>query len=457
MSAGTGPVVTSAGGQARFLLALIGVALGAAAFAIVFRESLNVGYRVFFGASGVVDAIQQLPLLGRLMVAVLGALAAGTLATRAKRNQGVGNVMEAVALGHVHLSLRATSWRSAGSWLAIASGMSIGREGPLIEMGGSLGAWLAGRLRLPLDQLRVLVAAGTAAGFGAAYNTPFAAILFVLETVVGIAALDALLPTIVSTVVATSLTRYVAGAGPIYGARAFSLSGPADLLQCALLGGVAALVALGFKASLGRVERLFARLTIGATQFALGGAIVGVVAMGLPEVAGNGYEVLNRVLDHALTVPFLLALLVLKIVATSASVGSGIPGGIFTPVLLVGGVVGALWGELLHWMNLTSGASVGSFALVGMAATAAASTHAPLTAAVMVFELSGDYPIVLPLLIATSVSTTLSRWLGSESVYTSELRRRGIAWELTLEGRETRHSVTERRPCAESSSSDTTG
>src|SRR4029077_3830466 len=125
-------------------------------------------------------------------------------------------------------------------------GMSIGREGPLIEMGGSLGAAFARRVGLPLSQLRILVASGTAAGFGAAYNTPFAAVLFVFETVVGIAALEALLPTIVATVIATTLTRAVAGAGPIYGARTFTLGGSADLISCALLGGVAAFVALGF-------------------------------------------------------------------------------------------------------------------------------------------------------------------------------------------------------------------
>lgn len=422
----------------RFPLALIGVAVGASAFAILFRESLSLGYQLLFSADSVIEAVTRLPPLGRIAVLTVGAVTAGTLARRSRQRQDVGNVMEAVALGHVRLSLRTTWWRSAGAWVAIASGLSIGREGPLIEMGGSLGASLARSLGIPLDRMRVLVAAGTAAGFAAAYNTPFAAVLFVLETVVGIAALDALLPAIVATVIATALTRAVVGIGPIYGARAFTLDGPADLLSCALLGGAAALVAIVFKAALRRTERLFGAARLGHTaRFAAGGAVVGLVAMAVPAVAGNGYEVLNLILDHELTVTFLITLLIFKIVATSASVGAGIPGGIFTPVLLAGGVTGALWGELLNALHITAGASaVGSFALVGMAATAAASTHAPLTAAVMVFELSGDYPIVLPLLIATSVATAVSRTLGSESVYTSELRRRGLAWELTLDGRE---------------------
>jgi CIC family chloride channel protein len=131
-------------------------------------------------------------------------------------------------------------------------------------------------------------------------------------------------------------------------------------------------------------------------------------------------------------------LAVAKVIATSLSVSSGVPGGIFTPMLLVGAAVGTLWG---HVAAMASGAplAAGSYALVGMAATTAASIHAPLTAAVLAFELSGDYPIVLPLLLATLVSTSLSRAIGSESVYEAELHRRGLGWELTLEGRRPRH------------------
>jgi chloride channel protein, CIC family len=128
-------------------------------------------------------------------------------------------------------------------------------------------------------------------------------------------------------------------------------------------------------------------------------------------------------------------LLVAKIIATSASVGSGVPGGIFTPMLLVGAATGVLWAQLIALVSPWSSPDPGAYALVGMAATTAASIHAPLTAAVLVFELSGDYAIVLPLMLATAASVSLSRAIGGESVYTTELRRRGLGWELTLEGR----------------------
>lgn len=155
-------------------------------------------------------------------------------------------------------------------------------------------------------------------------------------------------------------------------------------------------------------------------------------------MAGNGYEPLNRMLDQQLLVSVVVVLVIAKTFATSGSVASGVPGGIFTAVLLIGGAVGTLWGHVLASVGASSAANAGSYTLVGMAATTAARIHAPLTAAVPVFELSGDYPIVLPLLVATVVATSVSRALGGESVYQAELHRKGRGWELTLEGRRLR-------------------
>jgi CIC family chloride channel protein len=168
---------------------------------------------------------------------------------------------------------------------------------------------------------------------------------------------------------------------------------------------------------------------------ALGGLCVGAIAMALPEVAGNGYEPLNAILDGRLALVAVAVLLFAKVFATSASVASGVPGGVFTPMLLVGAALGTLWAWLMSALGATPDITPGSYALVGMAAVTAASIHAPLTAAVLVFELSGDYAIVLPLLLATCLSMTVSRLLRSKSVYEAELRRRGLRWELTLEGR----------------------
>ena len=423
---------------ARFTLALVAVAAGAAAFAVTFRALLAGAYLRFFRAGNVVDAITRLPLALRFAVPVAGGFLAGAVSRlRAQRRQGVSNVMEAVVLGNVRLSLRATAARVAASWVAIASGLSIGREGPLIEFGGSLGASIGRLGSLPVRQTRVLVAAGTAAGFAAAYNTPFAAVLFVLETIIGIAALEAVVPTVAATVLATTLTRAVVGGGPIYGARTFTTTSHWEFASFVVVAVLGAAVATIFKRTLGLFESLFERGALRQPlRSGVGGLLVGAIAMFLPQVVGNGYEPLNLLLDEAMLPRLLAALLVAKILATSSSVSSGIPGGIFTPVLLVGGIVGALWGHFTALWWAAPAAHIGSYALVGMAATTAASIHAPLTAAVLVFELSGDYAIVLPLLLVTALATATSRWFGAASVYEAELLRRGLRWELALEGRQ---------------------
>jgi CIC family chloride channel protein len=167
---------------------------------------------------------------------------------------------------------------------------------------------------------------------------------------------------------------------------------------------------------------------------AVGGLLAGAIVAVLPEVAGNGYEPLNALINGSYLLSFTLILLLGKCLATTASVSSGNPGGVFTPTLLLGGALGVIYASALGAAGLRLGPS-GGYALVGMAAATAATTHAPLMAAVMVFELSGDYAIVLPLVLATALATFASRRLRRDSIYTAELRERGVAWQLTLDGR----------------------
>jgi CIC family chloride channel protein len=421
----------------RFALGLILVALSAAAFAIAFRASLAFVMREFADSPDVVTAMKQSPFWLRLLLPAAGGLVAGILGlfvARAPAGHGVGDVMEAVVLGRVQLSLPVTLLKSLASWFAIAFGGSLGREGPLIQFGGAAGSAVSGRLKLAAERTRVLIAAGTAAGFAAAYNTPFAAVLFVLEVVTGVVVLDAIVPALVATVIASAATRAVVGEGPIYGQRAFHLQSSTELLSFALLGVLIAFGAQGFMRLLWFGEKAFRGSPLRLPwRPAVGGLLAGMVVAVLPEVAGNGYEPLNALLDGRFPVEFVALLLLGKCVATTASVSSGSPGGVFTPTLLVGGGLGFLYanaiGAALHV------GPAGGYALVGMAAAIAATTRAPLMAAVMVFELSGDYAIVLPLMLATAVATLVSRWLGRESIYTAELRQRGIGWEMTIEGR----------------------
>ena len=347
----------------------------------------------------------------------------------------MGDVMEAIILGRVRLSMRVTLLKSLGSWFAIATGGSVGREGPLIQFGGAFGSFAGDRLGLDPNSMKLLIAAGAAAGFAAAYNTPLAAILFVLEVVTGVFVLDAIVPSLIAAAIATALTRVVAGDEPLYGHRTFALSAPPDLIAYALLGIVCALAARGFMRLLSTGEFLFHRPSLPLPwRAAIGGLVTGLVVALVPEVAGNGYEPLKAVLDGRFAAAFLLLLCVAKAFATTSSVASGSPGGVFTPSMLMGGCVGSLFGQGLTYLLGASVGSVGSYALVGMAAAVAASTHAPLMAAVLAFEVSGDYAVVLPLAVATAVAAAVSRAINPESIYTAELKEKGVEWDVTLEG-----------------------
>ncbi|MGE0321545.1 MAG: chloride channel protein [Polyangiaceae bacterium] len=420
----------------RYAVGLIGVAVASAAFAIVFRASLAWLNRTLFGASDVVAAVGSLEPWQRALLPAAGALLGGFVSRLVTRSGGVGDVMEAVVLGRVTLSMRSTLLKSTASWLAIASGGSLGREGPLIQFGGAAGQSLGSALRLPLSQTRILIAAGTAAGFAAAYNTPFAAVLFVLEVVIGVVVLEAFWPLLIATVLATSITRAVAGPGPIYGEHSFAMTSRWELLAFAGLGLVVALGAQVFMRLLRWGEHAFKRLPWGKPfRVAIGGLLAGSVIAFLPEVAGNGYEPLNRLIGGQFSVGFVVLLLGGKMLATTSSVSSGSPGGVFTPTLLVGGSIGFVFAAGLVHAGWLPASAIGGYALVGMAAATAATTHAPLLAAVMVFELSGDYAIALPLLLATALAAAFSRRLRAQSIYTAELSDGGAEWQLTLSGR----------------------
>lgn len=427
----------------RTAAALVVVSLGATGFAMLFRGGHHLVYERAYGQSDVLAAFMSLPLGLRVLIPAAGGLLVGvvTRLTARWRGPGLGDVMEAVALGRARLSVRGTLSKALGSWLALATGNSVGREGALIQFGSAIGAAVAKLAAIRGARGRALIAAGAAAGFSAAYNTPFAGVLFVIEVVTGVIAIEAIAMVMIATAISTALLRATVGGGPIYGQRAFTVTTAPDLLAHAMLGLAAGLVAQGFMRMLASGEAAFERSKIPQPwRAALGGALVGLLAIALPEVVGNGYEPLNLLLDGRYALGLVAALVVAKALATTASVSSGIPGGVFTPSLFVGGGLGMLWGHGVA--SLTSApAPAGSYVLVGMAAMTAATTHAPLMAAVLVFELSGDYGIVLPLVFATALATLVSRAMRPDSIYTSELRRRGITWEMTLGGRRVRRAL----------------
>jgi CIC family chloride channel protein len=420
----------------RLAIALGLVALGAAGFAIAFRASLSAVWSALGGAN-VVLMVAHLDPWMRIALPALGGLAAGLVAlaaTRVREGAGVGYVMEAIVLGNTRIPLTRSLLQAIGSWLAIAGGNSLGREGPLIQMGAASGESARRWLKLDDATARIVLAAGVAAGFAAAYNAPIAAVLFVVEVVTGVAVLEAIVPVAICTVIATVITRLALGEAPIYGLRAFSAISTTELFAFVAVGLVAAPLGVGFLRLLGLVERAWVKLPM-PVRPALGAAVCGAMLVKLPELAGNGFEPLGSLLDNKFALVTVGWLLLAKPFATAATVGAGNPGGVFTPTLLLGACTGTLCAAGLHQVFGDAIAAPGAYALVGLAAALAATTHAPLTAAVLACELSGDWTLVLPLLLASAVAAGLARKLYIDSIYTAELTRRGLRWRLTLDGR----------------------
>ncbi len=417
-------------------LAVIAVALVAAGFAIVFRGALAAVGRLL-GGSGSVAMIEAVPVWARIALPAAGGLLVGLIllvAARVREGAGVGFVMEAIVLGRVRVPLTRSVLQAIASWLAIASGNSLGREGPLIQFGAAAGE--GARRVFGLDNItaRIVLATGVAAGFASAYNAPVAGVLFVVEIVTGVVVLEAIVPMLISVVIATLATRYAVGGAPLYGERAFQLGSPVELLAVAGLGLVAAPVGVGFLRLLGLASRLFRKLPV-PWRPAVGGLLCGAILAVLPLVAGNGFEPLDGLLDGKLAVGMVALLLVAKPIGTALAVGSGNPGGAFTPTLLIGGCTGALYAWGLHAVFGSAIGSSSTYALIGLAAAMAATTHAPLTGTVLACELSGDYALMLPLLVATALAAAWARRLYVDSVYTAELSHRGLRWRLTLDGR----------------------
>jgi CIC family chloride channel protein len=423
----------------RYVVAILGVGAVGGGFAIGFRGALKGALRLLFHQPDILSAFLALPIAWRVLAPALGGLAAGLLgmiAARRAGGHGVAEILEAVALGRGQPSIPMALLKGLGSFVAIVSGGSIGREGPIVQFGSGTGALLGHLLDLSPVRVRALVAAGTAAGFAAAYDAPIAAILFVLEIVTGLLALEVLLPALAATAVSTYLTRLALGETPIYGLRTFRVMSAGELALYAALGAIAGLVGPAFMAALDLGAKLARRAGLPRPALgALGGLLVGLIAAWLPQVCGNGSEAIAQILDGRVAVGMLGVLLVAKLVATVTSVSSGSPGGVFTPVLFLGAALGGLVGAAGRSATpawLAFGPVPGGYELVGMACLAAATTHAPLMASALVFEITGDVSLLPPLLVGTAIATTIGRRLRPFSIYTEELERRGIPWRGNL-------------------------
>lgn len=375
------------------------------------------------------DSFAHLPVWQRLITPALGGLLAGLVVlvgARWRRDVATTDYMEAVVVGDGRLSVRLSIVKSVSALFTIASGGSIGREGPLVQL-SSLCASILGRIRnWPALRLRLLVACGAAAGIASAYNAPIAGALFVAEIVLGSVAIEIFGPLVFASVIATLTMRGFIGGNPLYDIPPFKLNGNWEIAPYLLLGLVSGFAAPWFLRFLDASETLFRRTKLPVyARMALGGLVVGVLAIQYPEVCGNGYSAVNAILHGRWFWQSLALVLIFKVIATGATFGSGAVGGVFTPTLFVGASLGYLFGTIFHLAFPSATISPSAFALVGMGAFLAGTTHAPVMAIIMIFELTLDYQIILPLMLACVLAYYTSARIEPRSIYSESLKRKG--------------------------------
>ena len=373
----------------------------------------------------------------RILVPTLGGLAAGLVlhwGLRFVGPQGSTNLLEVVVAGDGRLPFRTELVKTVSAIISIATGASIGREGGITQLAATLSSKLGQIAKWPPYRLRLLVGCGAASGIAAAYNAPIAGAVFASLIVLGNFSMNLFAPLVFSSVIAAMVSRSFFGIEPWYKIPPFPAATLSQLPWFVLLGVLCGVVGAVFLKLLRHGEEWFRKLNWPVyLRLTFAGFIVGIIAVGFPGVCGNGYSMTNDILHEkflfgANPLLWLAGLLVAKWVATAATVGAGTVGGVFTPTLFVGAAAGALFGTVLHQLGgWAAGVPAGAFALVGMGAVLAATTRSPLLAMIMIFELSLDYSLVPPLMLACVVSILVARQLHGESVYTEHLRVKGLA------------------------------
>jgi|ETNmetMinimDraft_1059919.scaffolds.fasta_scaffold00072_19 CIC family chloride channel protein len=359
---------------------------------------------------------------------VIGGLLVGPLVTRAApeaKGHGVPEVMEAVNRRGGRIRTRVAYVKAVASALTIGSGGSAGREGPIVQIGSALGSTLARLFRMSDRRRSTFVAAGAAAGIAAVFNAPLAGVFFALEVVLRSFTARGFSTVVISAVAANAVWRVLVGDESVLTAEVHHLVHPTELGFYALLGVVAAVVAVGFVRLLYFVEDRFDALPVLADfRPAIGVLAVGTLGAISFDLLGSGLSAIDKALAGEFAFRFLLLLLVGKMLATALTLGSGGSGGIFSPALFIGALLGSAYGQIVHDLFPESTATAGAYAVVGMAAVFAAAAQAPMSSIFIVFEMTNDFGLIMPLMAACAAATVAYSAIKKDSIYEVKLRRK---------------------------------
>jgi CIC family chloride channel protein len=423
--------------SAVIIMTALIVGVGAGLGAYIFRRLINLIFRVSF--VNIASFLAPISPFQYILIPAVGGLIVGVLIykyAQEAKGHGVPEVMEAVALRGGRIRPVVAVIKSLASSVCIGTGGSVGREGPIAQIGSALGSTLGQLLNLSDERIRNLVACGAGGGIAATFNAPIAGAIFSLEVILGQFHATYFGAVVISAVTADVIAQSLEGNLRAFTVPEYALVSGWELIFYALLGVIAALASVFFTRSLYATEDLFDKFRIPEyVKPALGGAILGIVGIltyksdDLPRIFGIGYESINVALANNFTLQIALALLVLKMLATMITLGSGGSGGVFAPSLFMGAMLGASFGQAVNLLFPSITAPAGAYALVGMAAFFGGAAHAPVTAILILFEMTGDYQIILPLMLTTVISTLIARLLSKDSIYTLKLSRRGVNLE----------------------------
>jgi len=422
--------------ETNILISLaIVIGIGTGFGALIFISLIEHARNLFFGYSA--DVLAGLLSVGEggykwwiIVIPAAGGLIAGPIIfymAREAKGHGVPEVMDAVARMGGIIRPRVAAVKAVASAICIGSGGSAGREGPIIQIGAAIGSTIGQVFKMSSNRVKILVGCGAAAGISAVFNAPIAGIFFALEIILGDFAIKTFAPVLISSVLASVIIRLFLGNHPAFDVPAYELLSAWEIPLYVILGIIGGCVAVLFTRTLGWLETFFDNLKIPEfTKPAIGGILLGIIGVFYPQIFADGYTTIHVALYSKMALGLLIILIFLKIAATSLTLGSGNSGGIFAPSLFMGAMAGGAFGILANIVFPNITATPGAYALVGMAAVVGGTTHAPITAILIIFEMTNDYRIILPLMVAVTFSTLVSRNLFEYSIYTIKLASRGI-------------------------------
>jgi len=411
----------------RFWILVVAIGVGAGLCGAGLIELLRAVQHLAWSyhAGNFLTGVERTSWTRRVVVLAIGGVVAG-VSSLALARRGHGEVSESIWLGGARLPLLTSAARAVDSIVTVALGSSLGREAAPQQAGAALASTLSGWARLPDWQRRLLVACGAGAGMAAVYNVPLGGALFALEVLLGTLALPLVLPALATSLIATATAWVALPTAPTYSIGAYHIHA-AQVVWALLLGPIAGLAALVWSRMIARAQalrprRALARVAAPVVVF----TALGAVAVAYPQLLGNGKPVVQLALVGRLSVVLLAVLLVLKPLATAACLGSGASGGLFTPTLAYGVLLGGLLGDA--WSQIWPGAPLGSYAIIGGAAVLGASMQGPLAAIVLLLELTHQADaLMVPMLLAVVEATVLTRVVGAPSIYSARIASRAGA------------------------------